>query len=207
MSLGHDMDESDSFPAIRPLWLNSFADLLTILLAFFALMMSPQAVVSESQNKAKEALTESLNDLQKKVEDQHMGSMVHVEQNGNQASLILKDSLLFESGSAELSSAHKETLRTLLQSLKPLVSTHYFKITGHTDSIPINSSKYKSNWHLSTNRALAILDEFINNGFDEQKLSAQGFASYKPLVPEKDKDGNPITANRSANRRVEIHIR
>ena len=101
---------------------------------------------------------------------------------------------------------HRKVLNSILEPLRTLGSSHAFEIRGHTDSRKIRSKKYPSNWHLSTARALTILEEFIELGFDESKLEAKGLASFSPLLPEVDQNGRLLRQNQALNRRVEIII-
>lgn len=188
-------------------WLVSFGDLMSLLLVFFILMVSPQAVVSKDQQNNMNNLDEVVSDLKNEIARLNIGSEVDLKINGNTATLTFKDTLLFPSGQAVFTKNHLATLQKILNPLKQLKGSHHFKIQGHTDSVPIHSSKYPSNWYLSTARALAILDGFINAGFPEKNLAAQGFAHLKPLVPEYTEKGVPIPENRAKNRRVEILIR
>ena len=206
-------DDTDSLLSTPPdngedtSWLVSFGDLMSLLLVFFILMVSPQAVVSKDQQKKMDILEEVVSSLKKEVSKSGIESEVDIQMNGNTAKLTLKDTLLFPSGKAVFNDEHLKTLKKILDPLKQIKGTHSFKIQGHTDSLPIHSSKYPSNWYLSSARALAILDGFINAGFPEKNLEAQGFAHFQPLVPEYTSRGDPIPKNRAKNRRVEILIR
>ncbi|KXS40607.1 MAG: chemotaxis protein MotB, partial [Candidatus Frackibacter sp. T328-2] len=74
-------------------------------------------------------------------------------------------------------------------------------VEGHTDDLPINNSRFPSNWELSTARATNVVRHFIeNNGIDPAKLSAAGYAKYKPIKP------NTNAKNRSLNRRVDVIV-
>lgn len=187
-------------------WLTSFGDLMSLLLVFFILMMSPQAVVSEEQKESKKALDEALEQLMNEATEAGFKNQLIVESNGNTAKLTLRDSLLFNSGRADFTPERRKVLGKILKPLETIKNSHNFEIKGHTDSQPIRSVKFPSNWYLSTARALAILDEFISVGFPPKNLSAQGFAQYQPLVPEYDENRQPLPQNRAQNRRVEIYI-
>jgi chemotaxis protein MotB len=75
------------------------------------------------------------------------------------------------------------------------------RIDGHTDSVPIESTRYPTNWELSAARALAVtryLSE--NDNVRSGRLIAAGFGEFRPLVSNDTRDG------RAQNRRVEIHL-
>ncbi|PIQ87934.1 MAG: hypothetical protein COV73_01520 [Candidatus Omnitrophica bacterium CG11_big_fil_rev_8_21_14_0_20_43_6] len=72
---------------------------------------------------------------------------------------------------------------------------------GHTDNVPISKSGWKSNWELSTARALSVLHYLAGEqGVSPERLSAIGYGEYRPLASNETADG------RKQNRRVEIVI-
>jgi chemotaxis protein MotB len=78
-------------------------------------------------------------------------------------------------------------------------------IAGHTDDIPIQKpetrAKHPTNWHLSSDRAIAVLQVMENDKIDSKRMSVRGFGEYRPVAENKpNKGGNP------QNRRVEIYI-
>ena len=73
-------------------------------------------------------------------------------------------------------------------------------VTGHTDSIPIGTARFPSNWHLSQGRADAVRSLLIDAGLPSSRLHAEGRADGEPVAP------NDSPANRSLNRRVEITL-
>ena len=109
----------------------------------------------------------------------------------------LSEHTLFESGVASIS----PKALPLLEKVGMIVAyTNYFiQIEGHTDDVPIHTTNFPSNWELSTARAVNVLRYFIeHHRIDSQRLAAEGFGEYRPLVP------NDTLENRSKNRRVEV---
>jgi len=75
------------------------------------------------------------------------------------------------------------------------------RIEGHTDKVPIKRSGWKSNWELSTARALSVLHYLEKDeGISPERLSAIGYGEYRPVASNDSRDG------RKQNRRVEIVI-
>jgi len=75
------------------------------------------------------------------------------------------------------------------------------RVEGHTDNIPINSSLFPSNWHLSVARALNTAYYLINNeGVPPDRVSIVGNAEFKPI------ESNETAYGRALNRRVDIVI-
>ena len=79
-------------------------------------------------------------------------------------------------------------------------------VEGHTDDNPISSPMFPSNWELSSARASSVIREFEKYGFDPSKLTAEGFGSSRPMVPNRDSKGNPLEENQELNRRVIVDI-
>jgi chemotaxis protein MotB len=110
---------------------------------------------------------------------------------------ILTDGLLFDSGHAQI----KPAGFALLEHLAPLLrrqSNHHMVVEGHTDSLPIRSSTYPSNWELSTARASAVVRALIAMRLPPEQMEAAGRAYLQPIA------ANTTDAGRSKNRRVEI---
>lgn len=101
--------------------------------------------------------------------------------------------ILFDTGKAEVKPTAKPVLAELAAVLKDMTDKR-FQIAGHTDDTGTDAF----NWRLSTDRALAVLQELVTAGLSPQKLSAGGYGKYLPVVP------NDSTENRTRNRRVEL---
>ncbi len=113
--------------------------------------------------------------------------------------LSFQDEVLFKIGSAELTPQAKQIIAKVAPIL--MKTPNYIRIEGHTCDLPIRNALYRSNWELSSARALATVQELINaNGLSPQRLSAVAYGEYRPRVP------NTSEANRQLNRRVDIVI-
>ncbi|MCU7810844.1 MAG: flagellar motor protein MotB [Candidatus Thiodiazotropha sp. (ex Notomyrtea botanica)] len=74
-------------------------------------------------------------------------------------------------------------------------------VAGHTDNIPISTKRFRSNWELSSARAVTVVHAMLSNAaLDENRFLIQGFADSQPLMP------NDSRENRAQNRRVELII-
>lgn len=75
-------------------------------------------------------------------------------------------------------------------------------VAGHTDNIPIRTQRFRSNWDLSTARAVSVVHQLLEKGeLEPERLVAQGYADTRPLAP------NDTPERRARNRRVEVRIR
>lgn len=109
----------------------------------------------------------------------------------------LKEAGFFDSGSARLKYDSIQTLRGIAETLG-----HYsnrFRVEGHTDSIPIRSTEFRSNWELSTARATHVIHFLVESAaFQPESLSAVGYGEYQPVT------ANDTPEQRARNRRVDI---
>lgn len=109
----------------------------------------------------------------------------------------LPSGILFPSGRARLSRDGKTSLEEVTSILLQFKDRR-FLIAGHTDDEAIRTARFPNNWHLSTARAVSILEFFVDQGFIPQNLAAAGYGEYSPVVPNDTKE------NRALNRRIEI---
>lgn len=109
------------------------------------------------------------------------------------------DSVAFPSGSAVLSASFHRVLDKLSATLEQTEGE--ILIAGHTDSTPIATERFRSNWDLSTARAVSVIHYWLNHSvLPSARLTAQGHAESRPVAI------NDTAQNRAANRRVEISI-
>jgi chemotaxis protein MotB len=111
----------------------------------------------------------------------------------------LPDNVLFDPGKTDIKPAGKKALEELTEVLKAIPNRN-FQVTGHTDNAPIKSKKFRSNWDLSTARAVEVVNFMIKSGMEPNRLSATGYGEYDPIGP------NDTPANKAQNRRIEIVI-
>jgi chemotaxis protein MotB len=113
--------------------------------------------------------------------------------------IALGDKILFDPGKTDLKPEGKDALKQVSAVLKDLQNRN-FQVAGHTDNIPIKSQKFRSNWDLSTARAVEVVNFMITSGLDGKRLSAAGYADMSPVAP------NDTSENKARNRRIEITL-
>lgn len=119
----------------------------------------------------------------------------------------MNSSTFFASGSAVLSPAGKAALKPVIEKIKDAKYNGYRVIVeGHTDDTPIHTVQFPSNWELSTARASAVVQFFIESGLSPQRLRASGYADAFPKLPNRDANGTALPENQSRNRRVAIKL-
>jgi|YelNatPaOPRAMG01_1025707.scaffolds.fasta_scaffold19309_2 chemotaxis protein MotB len=148
----------------------------------------------EELNKAKRLLEER---LKQEIKDKQ----VRLEMLEKGLVITFVADVLFDSGKATIRPEYYPILDKVAKVLEETLPYNYVGIEGHTDNEPIKYSGWKSNWELSTARALSVLHYLV----DEKKLSAErfsaiGYGEYRPIASNDTKEG------RQLNRRVEIVI-
>ncbi len=111
--------------------------------------------------------------------------------------LELPAEILFPSGRGNLSKKGKEALAEVADVLSEFKDRR-FMIAGHTDNQKIRTPRFPDNWHLSTARAVSVVEFFIDKGFAPENLAAAGYGEFDPVA------ANDTDEGRAQNRRIEI---
>jgi len=128
-----------------------------------------------------------------------LGANTRLEINPQGLVVNMQAASLFAPGAATLQKEAYPLLDIIAQTISN--NTRPIAIGGYTDASPIDTGSFKSNWELSSARALAVLHYLIDrHGFDPALLSATGHASNNPVADNATEQG------RRVNRRVELVI-
>jgi chemotaxis protein MotB len=194
-------------------WLTSYLDVLTLLITLFVLLISMSGGEAGDATTSQATATPSFSPLAKVGERQagilpRQGDGVNaafddlavdgvvVARHAQGTMLRIADHLLFDSASASLTPSGEATLAQLTDKLSAFPGR--ISVEGHSDNRPITTSRYPSNWELSSARASAVLRFLTQQGIDATRLRAIGYADTKPLSSNDDAQG------RASNRRVEL---
>lgn len=149
--------------------------------------------VSELE-KAKQELAES---LKKEIGDYK--AKLEMTERGLVITFLAE--VFFDSGKDVIRQDGKDALNKVADVLNKNVADSLVAVEGHTDADPIKYSGWKSNWELSSSRALAVLHYFIDEcKVKPERLSANGYGEFKPVA------SNDTDEGKQKNRRVEIVI-
>ena len=217
-------------------WLLTYADLITLLLAFFIVMWSLgqtdlkrfETVRNSLANAFNTGIGDSssgtsplfregsnfdpnpfgsqqtnLSTIQarfKELADKYgLAGKIRIRTDRNEIVISLSDNLLFDSASADLKPQALVVLKETGIILKSLPNE--VRVEGHTDNIPVNTTKFASNWELSSARATAVVRYLIEHaGVEEDRLFAAGYGDTQPVASNDTIDG------RALNRRADIVI-
>ncbi len=207
-------------------WVIPYADLLTLLFAFFVVMyaissvnlkkyQSLQSSVSDAFegkkgqprkkilepaeiiNKLEKAASSDFRSLNAQLR-QNEGKFFKVRGYDGWYEIEVKTSQLFKSGQAILTEKAKQELQYLAIKLSSVSGP--ITVEGYTDNIPMNSLLYSSNWALSSARAASVAQILDESGLSSQSISAVGYGAQFPIAR------NITVQGRAKNRRVVIVV-
>jgi chemotaxis protein MotB len=153
----------------------------------------------QKAQEAAEKRAQQFRDMVAKFKSMIDAGKLQVEIRNGLMLVKLPDNILFDPGKTDLKPAGQEAIRQVTQILAG-IEGRKFQVTGHTDNIPIKSARFKSNWELSTQRAVEVVKFMSGNGMDAKRLSAAGYADTLPVADNGSDDG------RRQNRRIEIVV-
>ncbi len=154
---------------------------------------------STSRNASQEEVAELTRKVAQQLEKQIVDGAIEMESLGQQITIRIRENGSFSAGSAFLQPQFVPILRKIGALLADIPGD--IEVSGHSDSQQISNELYRSNWDLSSQRAVAVAEELrLANGFDESRMSVVGKADTVPL-----EKGNEVKS-RSRNRRVEISV-
>jgi chemotaxis protein MotB len=145
--------------------------------------------------ETKQDALELANDLKEQI----VAGEIEIETDGNKIIIRIREKGSFKSGSHIMNDDYYDVMddiRTVL-----LQKPGKIQVQGHTDNIPISSSRYRSNWELSSSRAVSVAEALMDGDVNPRRFEVSGFSDTQPLV------SNSTVTNRARNRRVEIVIR
>lgn len=201
-------------------WLMSYADMITLLLAFFVIFVATSEPKQDRLAAATKGMKEKFGtvsldspftsvyrNLTGIVASNEADRNVAVEKTARGLKVELSSLYFFEGDTADIPESQMPLLRQIAESLKSGELTHTtIEVEGHTDNLPINSHEFSTNWELAASRATRIVRLLIDEGVQPTRLRATSFAETKPTVPNEDARGNPIPQNRARNQRVVIRV-
>lgn len=191
-------------------FLRSFIS-ISVILTFVAGLAGCTVVIQKGRTKDFQeisSLKQELSELErakKELEDRLRREIndkeVSIEMLERGLVITFVSEVLFDSGKATLKSDSLEKLAKVAGVLQTTVKDLRVGVEGHTDNIPIKHSGWKSNWELSSARAMSVLHYLIESeGLEPNRLSATGYGEFHPVASNDTKEG------RQKNRRVEIVI-
>jgi len=171
---------------------------------FIAAQTAPKAETESIEQLKEKALQATLTEIKnqgEKIKEDLGGEigkgLITVDIKGLQIVMRIEEKGSFTSGSAMLKPGFEPVMDKITDSIKQAKGN--IRVAGHTDDVPITTSSYRSNWELSSSRAVTVAQYMLaDKGVSAGRIAIEGYADTKPLLP------NDSAENRAKNRRVEI---
>ena len=212
---GGDEDSED--------WMTTYADAITLLMAFFVMLVSFSKVDLKMFEDVQSGIEEAVGgvvdserpifSLQANISAIMLDTpelppdQVEVGFDDNGVVIDFGSGSFFKPGTAELTEAATLILGKIKRELEePPYDLFEIDVEGHTDNDPISSPRFPSNWELSAGRAATVVRYLIELGIPSNRLKASGFAETRPKYQNEDVLGNPIPENKKKNRRVSVRL-
>jgi chemotaxis protein MotB len=156
--------------------------------------------LSESQKRELDRMSSQAGELEKQLEQEIKKGEIRLKRLHEKLIINIDDKISFDSGQADL----KKGVLNALEKIAVILSNYpenTIMVEGHTDNVPISTKRFRDNWALSTERALAVLNYLLRNTkLDPVRFAAAGYGEYQPIV------SNDTTENKALNRRVDIVV-
>lgn len=187
-------------------------------MAFFAIIVAFSSPDSAKLEKLKQETSKSMKveyknpfeDLARKLiqilKELNLADQVEITKLDDGIQLLSRGTLFFDSGSASLKPIAQMLMSKLAEVLTEEAKGYRVVVEGHTDDNRVLSKKFASNWELSSSRASTVVRLLESKGFERSFLSPIGLADTRPLVPNRDAQGEPLVENQARNRRIIIRI-
>lgn len=147
--------------------------------------------------KENNQLSETKEMIDKMIGEQGLGAELDTVLTEDGLSIRIKDTALFQSGSADLLERSRQIAGPIALILAKVPQK--VVVSGHTDNVPISTPRFESNWDLSTERSLNFMKFLMAQApMKPERFMSVGYAEYRPIAP------NDTEENRAKNRRVEI---
>ena len=131
------------------------------------------------------------------LEPEIKAHLVSVSDLDDRSVITIRGDGFFEPGSATVAERVRPLLVRIADALNSVPGR--ILITGHTDSQPIRTARFPSNWHLSQERALNV-EKILGQQVEASRMRAEGMADSEPVASNENAEG------RAQNRRVEITL-
>ncbi len=211
-------------------WVVTYGDMMSLMLVFFVMLVSfssiqetkfhdaaaslrgafgvaeqmpsalrvPDLVTEAAAQRARRQAAAEVRELEQSLLSLGLDREVDLELTAQGLLIRVHAPFLFESGRADLRPEAGKLLGRLAATLQRFPQA--VLVEGHTDSVPISTGRFPSNWELSAARAVAVARTLQAAGIPPARLTATGCGEWRPL------DDNATAAGRERNRRVEIRL-
>ncbi len=151
----------------------------------------------ERQRQLAQARIDTFRRLLEKFRAMIESGQVQVKVERGRMVVKMPSAILFDSGKTDLKPEGQEIITQISQVLAEIPDRN-FQVEGHTDDQPIKTSRFPSNWELSTARATEVVKFMIAQGMPPARISAAGCSEFQPMAANDSNEG------RALNRRIDV---
>ncbi|MGZ3686947.1 MAG: OmpA/MotB family protein [Bdellovibrionota bacterium] len=211
---GAENDESN--------WLVSYADMMTLLCGFFIMMFSMAKLDDNKYDTFKEAVSKAFHgEYDSPTKDMARYATQFLQENGlaqdavikfdaTGVAMVFQSQVFFDDMSSDISPRGKIIIQKVIdmtaERQQKTNKQYRIIVEGHSDSRPIVSGLYPSNWELSAARAARVVRMFLDRGFVGDHLTPIGYSDTQPVAEARLKDGTWDNEALKKNRRVILRI-
>ena len=217
-------------------WMDTYADAITLLMAFFVVLLAMSSMDKKKYEHMRDALKEGVNqnpleqvasafeqqgDVQQEFtllerpipsldKYSYLMTLASVEEHKTSfgKEIIIPADLIFVPNSSTTRDDAVQIVSAVAEHILELDPKFYtVSIEGHTDGDPYIGSKFKSDWDFSSGRAISFRDAMIEFEVNPLMISVAAYAATRPLKPIRDERGKSIPENKARNSRIVVSIR
>lgn len=155
-------------------------------------------IINEDNFASQQAFQQIEQQLQQQLAPLIDNDLISISSSESWLEINLRSALLFESGSDTLASNARVVIETISDTLRQ--NNQLISVRGHTDNVPINTSRFSSNWSLSASRSVAVVRLLQSFNIKSQRLKVEAHGEYQPIA------SNATAEGRAKNRRVTIAV-
>jgi chemotaxis protein MotB len=167
-----------------------------------AKLKAENATLVKAREEQVQKVSSTYESLLEKMKSEISQGQVTISELKGKLTVNMVDSILFDSGKAEVKKGGLDILGKVISILKD-VSDQSIRIEGHTDDVPISralAQRYPTNWELSAARAINVARFLQDQGIDPGNLSAVAYGEWRPVAT------NDTAEGKAKNRRIEINL-
>ncbi len=202
-------------------WLLSYADMITLIMAFFILLASISKIDASLYEKVQSGMAKDIGgrtaarpietlrkDLAQAIATTKGGDdMADIGADERGVVLNLDASAMFKPGSAEVRPEILPVIKEITQTLgSERFLSYRVEIQGHTDDVEVKTQQFPSNFDLAAARALSTMRSMAQFGLADERMLVASYGQFSPRVPNHSEDGTALPLNQALNRRISIHV-
>jgi chemotaxis protein MotB len=201
-------------------WMGTYADAITLLMAFFVMLLNFSKIDIPTFEEVQAGLAEQIGrqevvrpmeilqtDITDAIFNMGMDSAVSLSTDDEGLLMELASNDFFKPGSAALKPEAAPFLAEMGDLLtEPRYLGFNVEVLGHTDDDPISTPRFPSNWELAAGRSIAVIRFFQAMKVESDRMRAVSYGETQPKLPNRDEDGVALPENKAKNRRVVVRV-